>query len=70
MNKILDGAMDVIVTGRFHDWFDIGTAVRMSAFYGITRDNLIDYAINECDYDVEGDEFDYYFGKEFLYVNK
>ena len=55
MNE-LDGQLDVIVTGIYHDWFASHGAREAIIFYGFTLKDLINCAENELGYDV--DEYD------------
>jgi len=52
----LDGQLDVIVTGIYHDWFINGGARQAIIFYGFTLEDLINCAENDLGYDV--DEYD------------
>jgi len=62
MCRVSEGVKDVIVTGVFHGWFGQDTAKRMAGFYGITRDELVKYAVDELGYDIDKDEFTVFFG--------
>ena len=69
MNE-LDGQLDVLVTGAFHSWFQAGKIVQIADFYGITRQNLIDHALNELGYGEEGDDWTIHFGEEYHYKHR
>ena len=42
----LDGQLDVIVTGIYHDWFIDGGVRQAIIFYGFTLEDLINCAEN------------------------
>ena len=70
VDNTLEGVLDVLVTGAFHSWFQAGRIVEISAYYGITRQNLIDYALNELGYGEEGDDWTIHFGEEYHYEHR
>ena len=54
----LDGQLDVIVTGIYHDWFIDGGVRQAIIFYGFTLEDLINCAENELGYDVDEDDIE------------
>jgi hypothetical protein len=57
MNE-LEGQLDVIVTGIYHDWFTDNGVREAIIFYGFTLENLIDCAKNQIGYDVDKDHIE------------
>ena len=54
----LDGQLDVIVTGIYHDWFMPNGTREAIIFYGFTLEDLINCAENELGYDVDEDDIE------------
>jgi hypothetical protein len=57
MNE-LDGQLDVIVTGIYHDWFTNNGVRQAIIFYSFTLEDLIDCAENQLGYDVDEDDIE------------
>ena len=56
------GVTDALVTGAFHGWFSHEQLVEIANFYGITWNDLIEYAVDELDYDIDTEEMHNVFG--------
>jgi hypothetical protein len=52
----LDGQLDVIVTGIYHNWFTTTGVREAIIFYGFSLVDLVDCAENQLGYDVDEDD--------------
>ena len=59
------GIKDMIVTGAFHDWLTTDKMQRIARYYSISWIELVDYAIDELDYDSGNENIDTFFNNKF-----
>ena len=60
-----NGIKDTIVTGAFHDWLTKDKMQRIARYYSISWIELVDYAIDELDYDSGNENIDKFFTNKF-----